>query len=250
MLRRLEGTAPPWYRVLPFIVICALLAVLVVVPVRMSENREELRSRIGEVVSPARAALATAEAAFAEEVAATRGYLATGDTAWLSHVRVAHQRQASAMVPLRRLTRDLGPEVRARQAVLEARREAWLVGPEDMLSGRRTRAALLAGLPRADAQFQEMLTASRELNRELLKVDRRLRAEIRANDARQFRIVALLSLAALAVAVVVGWLSFRLSRLSRALADETRKEAEARAEAEDAVRARDQVLRVVSHDLK
>lgn len=62
--------------------------------------------------------------------------------------------------------------------------------------------------------------------------------------------VALLAAGAVLVAAGVGWLTIRLGRLMRALDEERARQHQARATAEAAVRTRDEVLRVVSHDLK
>jgi signal transduction histidine kinase len=249
-LERLERAAPAWFRVIPLLLISGLLAVLVLVPVEMGRRREALRHQIGVVISPAQAALLESEAAFAYEVAVYRGYLATGGGAWLDTLRDSHARHVRATARYRELAARVGPELRNQAVELERRRQAWLAYPAALLSGSATRPALVAQLPRSDVLLQEALSASEAVNQALLRIDADLRTRIRQNDARERRMVALLGVAAAVVAALVGWLTVRLGHLMRALEEERARQAQARSTAEAAVRTRDEVLRVVSHDLK
>lgn len=249
-LERLERAAPVRVRAIPLLLITGLLAVLVLVPVEMGRRREALRNQIGEVISPAQAALLESEAAFAYEVAVYRGYLAMGGGAWLDTLRQSHARHARATTRYLDLALRGGPELRAPMAALERRRQAWLAYPAALLAGRATRAGLVEQLPRSDVQLQEALAASQAVNQALQRIDAELRTRIRQNDVRERRVVTLLGVAAVLVAGLVGWLTIRLGHLLRALDEERARQVEARATAEAAVRTRDEVLRVVSHDLK
>lgn len=236
ILRWRKRAAPVSARSVSLLLVCGLLVVglvMVVVPAEMGRRREVVREKI-EVVSPAQAALLDSEAAFAYEVAVYRGYLATGDSAWLETLRESHLRHAVAMQRFLRIASPIVPEFRTQLEELVRLKQAWLESPEALLSGRASRDVLVARLPRSEAQFQRVLIASQRVNFALLRIDSGLRQQIRENEARKDRMVGALALGAFLVAIGVGWL----------------REAQARATAEAAVRTRDDVLRVVSHDLK
>ena len=230
---RVGRAIPFWFRVAPVFVLLGLLLVLVVVPVEMGRRRQMLRSQIA-LVSPAQSALLESEAAFAYEVAVYRGYLATGDSAWFVTLRESHQRHAAAMERFVRLAKGMGPEIQVPLAQLEHHKRMWLAPPEALLAGRVSREALVPTLPAAEAHFQRVMVASQVMNFALLRVDARVRHQLRENEARENRMVGVLALGAFLIALTIGW----------------HREAQARATAEAALRTRDDVLRVVSHDLK
>lgn len=230
---RVGRAIPVWFRIAPLLVVCGLLIVLVVVPMEMGRRRQALRSQIA-MISPAQAALLESQTAFAYEVAVYRGYVATGDSAWLITLRKSHRHHVQAMRRFVHLANQIGPELRAPVAELARHQQAWLSTSEELLAGNASRETLMATLPHSETHFQRVLVASQVVNFTLLSLAESIREQIRETDARENRLVGVFALGAFLVAITAGW----------------HREAQARATAEAAVRSRDDVLRVVSHDLK
>ena len=249
-MARLEHASPAWLRVLPVSVICVLLLALLVVPLQMGRGREDLRTQLGDAVSPAQAALLDVQVAHASELAAIRGFLAVGDTAFLVRFHEEREHEAKAWRTLEARAAQIGPTVHEPVEEMRRRARLWRATMMELASGRDTGETLLDEIAEGEARYREVLKAAEAVNAALLQTDQRLRERIRAMERRETRLIVLLSGLALAVAVTVGWLSFRLSRVTGALRERVESERRARAEAEEALRTRDQVLRIVSHDLK
>lgn len=200
---------------LSFIVV--LLAALVLVPPWIGRRTDTLRDRLSGVVLPAHNALQDNQVALAEAMAAVRGYQLSGDTAFLARLREALARERAASDRLVGLVRQLDPETS--ETVDEFREQAalWLVGPRALLAGDVSREQLVDLLPADQEQLETAFSAAHRtraaLSRSQADLDDRIRAAIRLERL----LVVLLSLAALAVALAVGSLTYRLHHLSQQL---------------------------------
>lgn len=220
-----------------------LLATLVVIPLWLRSHTENLRERVTDIALPARNALLEVQNAFASELAAIRGFELTGDTLFLADFREGLERDRVATDRLLEIAPKLGPEAAAAVAQLHGRKQAWLAEPNEALEGRRTREELIRSLSEGERRVDLVLAASDTANLALTRAEGRMRRTVADDERSASILISLLALVALAVTGVVGWLVHRLNLL----ADELREE---RSEAVSAVHYRDQMLRVVSHDLK
>src|SRR5690606_8732964 len=115
----------------------------------------------------------------------------------------------------------------------------------------------IAGLDAAQVRLDEALDAATGVDRALERVEDTTRGLVRDSEVLEDVLVGGMAVAALVVSVFVAWLVRRLTRsedvLRRVAAERERllqSEREAREALEAAVLVRDQVLRIVSHDLR
>ncbi|HEX6573388.1 MAG TPA: ATP-binding protein [Gemmatimonadaceae bacterium] len=236
--RRKTGRADPvpgWMRHLP-LVTGVLLAALLVIPLWLRQHTSHVRERVTDVALPARNALLEVQIAFASELAAIRGFELTGNREFLRDFSAGIEKDRVASRKLIELAEKLGPEAAAAVIELDSRKREWLAEPNEALAGRRSREELIKSLGEGERRVDGVLVAADKANTALITAEAEMR-EIVASDQRlATALVSLLALAALAVISVVGWLVHRLNLVA--------------AQAEEAVLYRDQMVRVVSHDLK
>jgi PAS domain S-box-containing protein len=219
----MDRRSPRWYRHLPLAIVFVLLLTLVLASLALGRRSDRLRARFSDVVMPAHDALLRLQLAFAAELAAIRGYQLTGDGMYLTRLRLAREsenladRQLSTLAPL------LGPKVERAVATLEARRNTWAEEPEKLLSGQITREQLSGSLARGQQRFEAALVAADEVNAAVDGAEDALVHGMGTAAWVERMMVILVSLAALPVVLVVGWLARRLERATRHLSEsETR----------------------------
>ena len=205
------GRGPRWYRHLPLAFIVFLLVTLIVASVLLGRRSDALRSRFTEVVSPANAALLRIQVSLAAELAAIRGYQLTGDSVYLTRLSLARTRETAAAQRLAALKGKLGPEVDRAVEMLAERRTTWSEGPEELLAGRITRADLIRSLDTEQQRFEAALIAADEAGAAVNRSEDALVKGIGTAAWIERIMVILLSLAALPVVLIVGWLSRHLA---------------------------------------
>ena len=205
------GRGPRWYRHLPLPFVVFLLVTLVVASVFLGRRSDALRSRFSEVVSPANAALLRIQVSLAAELAAIRGYQLTGESVYLTRLRLARTSETAAAERLAALKGKLGPEVDRAVETLAERRTTWSEGPEELLAGRITRAELTSSLDTGQQRFEAALIAADEAGAAVNRSEDALVSGIGTAAWIERIMVILLSLAALPVVLIVGWLSRHLA---------------------------------------
>jgi signal transduction histidine kinase len=224
-----------WMRHMPAVT-GALLAALVIVPLWLRERTQRLRETVTDVALPARTALLEVQNAFASELAAIRGFELTGAEVFLDDFRAGLKKDQQATERLRLLAAQLSPEAASAVAEFEARKDAWLTEPREAEAGRRSREQLIQSLMEGERRVDGVLLAADKANAAVERAEAALRRRVMSDERAATVVVLFLALSALAVATLVASLVRRLNI--------------AAAEAGEAVRYRDQMLRVVSHDLK
>jgi PAS domain S-box-containing protein len=199
------------YRHLPLAIVFVVLVTLVVASLLLGKRSDSLRARFTEVVSPAGTALLRVQVSLAGELAAIRGYQITGERLYLTRLRLARASEAKAADRLAALAPRLGPEVERAVEVLEERRNTWSEGPEELLAGRVTRAQLTSSLTTGQQRFEAALIAADDVSAAINRAEDSLVHGIGAAAWFERILVILLSLGALPVVLVVGWLSRHLS---------------------------------------
>jgi PAS domain S-box-containing protein len=218
-----DGRSPRWYRHLPLVIVIVLLLTLVLASLALGRRSDQLRGRFADVVMPTHDALLRIQLSFAAELAAIRGYQLTGDEMYLTRLRLVRQSEAEADRELRALAPQLGPKVTRAVAMLEARRNTWAEEPEKLLAGQITREQLSGSLARGQQRFEAALVAADNVNAAVDGAADALVHGIGTAAWVERVMVILVSLAALPVVLVVGWLARRLEGATRHLSEsETR----------------------------
>jgi PAS domain S-box-containing protein len=218
-----EGRSPRWYRQLPLAIVALLLLTLVLASLALGHRSDQLRARFADVVMPAHDALLRIQLSLAGELAAIRGYQLTGERLYLARLRAAREGEVDADRRLARLAPLLGPEVERAVATLEARRNTWSEEPERLLRGEITREELSGSLAQGQQRFEAALVAADRVNAAVNRAEDALVHGMGTAAWVERMMVILVSLAALPVVLVVGWLARRLEGATRHLSEsETR----------------------------
>jgi signal transduction histidine kinase len=240
------------------------LLVLAITPLRVLNRIEALRSVSAKTYDIAVELGLRLRGSLQDEIIYHQEWRLNASQTALSRYRVARAQEDSILTALA----DVAPRIGgATPAVLDSLSQVtgrWHKAPDALIAGRMSAAAFEKGIPLLTARRDTMISAIDHL---LAEVDRhesanRARGAAAARQQRDIsKYLGFVGVAALLMVIFVGMRERRLTRqLSRALkelrarmaAEALAREEEARARqaAETAVRMRDQVLRIVSHDLK
>jgi len=228
---------PPW-RVasgwLPFALVSAAMLYAGLVPTLLRRRPDRLRSEIQQVIEPARRLARTRQASHAIDVSAYRAYVISRDTRLLDRSRVARARTEGSGGELLALARQVDLETAQAAIAFDQKiRESHAVTARRAdvdLQGYR------ASLPSLQDRFQATQDAAEHLDALLArKMDERVR------EAQ--RLILYQDLGNVALSLLGGAAVLAVTRL-------VCREQRARAGAEAAVRSRDQVVSIVSHDLR
>jgi signal transduction histidine kinase len=232
------------------IAISSLLALVAVLFVLQGES-EHVRGEVARLAEPARAELNRFQTGLALEMSAQRGFLISGDAAFVQDERDGRDEEAAVDAVLDTLVRPLGRKPSASLDTLRRLTARWRESPWDPAS--------LRGLPPAEVDrrlvarqdlFEEVLAAGTRLDHAIVEAEKRRWERIARLDS--VRIAVAVGLVALALASVAGLV--RLAARLRALGEQSRAlaaEAERRRRAlEEVAEEKARFLRGITHDLK
>jgi signal transduction histidine kinase len=207
-----------------------------VLPAWFRLREHEVTREIREVLDPARVLTSTVRSALERSIATHAGYLLSGNPILLARGREWEAQREQASGRLAALGPAMGPQ--ARMALAELRERLGRVA--------RIRAAHEAAHPTREDEFRDLPGIDAEVEGLLGASDRFEEALAREKDERLRNLAALaqadwIANVALSVLGIAAILS--VTRL-------TRREQRSRAAAEAAVRMRDDVVSIVSHDLR
>ncbi|HET7273599.1 MAG TPA: HAMP domain-containing sensor histidine kinase [Longimicrobiaceae bacterium] len=245
-----ERIASARVRYLLLSAIIVLLVALVVLPLMIGRRTNELRNHLLEVVFPAHDALLEAQVTLSAELAAARGYQISGDTLFLNRLREAMAMEQEPIAVLDSLAPQLEPAIVRGINQFRERKEAWIAGPRALLADEVSREQLAEVLLTGQRRFEAALVAGYRANATFTRAETSLSNRIEAAERTERRLVFVISVAALAVALIVGWLTYRLNRIDAERERLLASEMQAHNDTEAALQMRDRVLRIVSHDLK
>jgi signal transduction histidine kinase len=203
-----------WRPALPLTFVLVSLGALLLVPLAVQQRREVLRAERDEVIEPARALVADVESAIARSVAARRGFLLTGDRAFMAGYRDALASERSARADLEPLTRRLGAEMARAFDSLAAVAEAWH-GAEDDLTGGRAGPGVAGGVPEQQELYEATVAATDRLREAVVAVALAQRARIAGVERLGALASGGLLLVALGSAALLGWVAHRIQTLAR-----------------------------------
>jgi signal transduction histidine kinase len=237
----MNGRTPRWKMFAPVAFVVTTLVALLVVPALFQRHVDELRNEIDTLVEPARALTREIQLALAFEVSALRGFLLTREDSFLERHRHAVDLEDRASTRLQSLAKrlDLGEQM----LKLHSAKLGWRTPTAELLNRRIAARDYLHEMPRHHTLYERALTELVRLEEGISAWEARQQKRMQAAE-RLARIVnVFLVLVALAAALAVAWLTGRLRQLAHE-AGLRRNEAIA------AARARDEVLGIVSHDLR
>ena len=209
------------------VVLFALIA-LATLPIVLSRRTETFRTGIERLAEPARADLNEVNYQLSIQMASLARAAATGNQAYLDTYRDAALRRDAAMRKLARDVRALAPELVERYSDLEAKIAAWERGVE---------------AARFDANYPAVIESLRQLDEGIGATQASARDEVRRLMRMQVMISTILVVLAIVAALVVLWMVVKLSKLASGLATESDQRM-------TALRTRDEILGIVSHDLR
>ncbi|HEY6894463.1 MAG TPA: histidine kinase dimerization/phospho-acceptor domain-containing protein, partial [Rhodanobacteraceae bacterium] len=220
-------------------VIVAVLAALVVLPLLLSVRIDRERMEIQTVAQPARDDLNTVNDQLGHEIANLSRYALTHDAIFITEYRRALAEQQHAMEALRGHVYVLGGGAVQRFKDLAAKSDTWHAAVESWLSSPGAGANQMA----YEGDYPAVVEAVSLLDDSISAYQTEQRNAMANAIHLHTRVAAVLVLLALGAAVAVVWLVLRLRNLTETLA----KESDERLAA---LRSRDEILGIVSHDLR
>ena len=226
------GNASSW---LPVALVAVAMLDAVLVPTLLRRGPDRLRSQIEEVIEPARRLSRTRQASLAVEVSAYRAYVISQDTRLLDRVWEARTRSDQLGAQLAALAGRIDPETAQAAALVDQRVREWHASAP----GPRAHIDLEGYRPNLSAlqdRFEATQKAAEDLDALLAR-----KTDDLARQAE--RLIAYQDLANVALSLIAVAAVLAVTRLAR-------REHRARIAAEAAVRSRDHVVSIVSHDLR
>jgi signal transduction histidine kinase len=257
----------------PAALVLVSLMGLAIVPLMMQRRVERLSVEMSDIADPARAAVTRLQHALSMGMAATRGFLLTGDRSYASARRKAYDNRAQAYAELASTTQQLGLRSELHRELL--RMNETLVATdalvEKLFSGEISRERYVEELPRQQRDFEVVVGAAGRIDELLAEEIATRRTAIRTVDTYRILVTTLLVLMALAATLAVARLARRYrevaiqleraadereqllhaERRARVESDRAREEAELRkAELERVTSSRAALIRGFSHDVR
>lgn len=226
------------------------LVALLLVPFTIFQRTEALRKDVRHTAGPAQLLIDDFEIALARQVSAVRGWLLTDDEAFRSFFYTAKTEADEALAALAPLVEQLGPASQfALRELVKAEME-WLAPNLEVLSGQMAQADLERQIPTQQQRYLSTIEAAKQLNQAVTTVADERREAIRNATVLSMVITAVLSVFALLSMAIILWNVYRWRTLAAHLQKLVDELGEQAARARAAVRTRDEVLAIVSHDLR
>jgi signal transduction histidine kinase len=225
------------------LIVFGCLAALVVVPLITSTRAEEIRTLNEKQVDPARSLVRELNSELSLQVVGVAQYEVTGDRAHLRDYDAAVARQANLMRALGASTQQLGSASARRFGDLQRESDRWHMAVARYLQLRNTRESHSVSAIAYEAKYPAVIEAASDLDAEIAAVYMARREEIRRlNRVQTITSIGIVFFGFLA-AVTMLWAVSRLRTVAAALAQESDERL-------NALRSRDEILGVVSHDLR
>jgi signal transduction histidine kinase len=242
---------------LPVAFVLVSLVALLLAPLPTRTRTDRLWYETVQLIEPARRLIDDIQFALALEVSAIRGYVLTRDQSFLERHQLAVEYERRAASAFRELAEQLGPQVSQRAQELDTAQLQWRMPVARLLDQRMTPEEYVQRVPLQQALYEDILATAASLESIIVQLEEQNLTKIRGTEHLDLLLRVGLGFLALAAALVVAGLNSRLRfsaiELDRYAREEARlleSEHEARKVAEEAVRTRDDVLGVVSHDLR
>lgn len=223
------------------IVVVASLIALVLLPIVVRQQTERYRIENERHAEPARAALNEVNYRLSQQIAALTRAAATRDERHLEHYSRLVPPQEAAVKTLGAHVGAISPEFDAAFRELQQRLATWHSAIQRRVD--------LARLP-FDANYPAVIEAVHRLDEAITAYQGTRRDRVRALAGMQVAVTSGLVLLALVAAALFLWMVQRLRAFARMVAEESAARQAALERQQELVRIRDEILGVVSHDLR
>jgi len=239
------------------VVVVVSLVALAFLPLIISRQAERLRRAEETEANPARDHLNRINFELTAQLRGLAREAVTGDTRYLADFGAAAAAQRIAMQALGADAERLGPAYVALFSQMQRESDRWHARTDRYIELLKTNPAQAGQMAVSDGNFNTLLQALYRLDQAITGFQNVHRDEHRRLARLQINLSIALSVVALLAAVIVLWTLERLRTLAASLSRESerrlealRREEEQRQVAESLVRSRDEILGVVSHDLR
>lgn len=260
--RRLKRTTMMTWFALGFIVLT--MVALVVMPLWVDRQQQALRREVDTQLQPAQRSVGDLQRALTLEVSARSAYLLTGDAVFLRGARRAENESRSALTALVASGSHLPDPLPGMIVDVQRVRTEWATPWRAFVAGRISREEYLAALPEQGRRFVRLIENIDAIDHELSRWNEQYDEQVEDAERIGSALTIVLALLALVAVMVTARLGGQVQSLARdrlRLFDaeqQARREAESAAkesslrseQAENALAQREQVLRVVAHDLR
>jgi signal transduction histidine kinase len=223
------------------IVVVAALIALVLLPIVVRRQTERYRVENERHADPARAALNEINYRLSQQIAALTRAAATRDERYIERYRLLVPYQEAAMKSLGRHTGAISPRFDAGLLELQRRLATWHASVERSVDLQR-----LA----FDANYPAVIETIHHLDEAITAYQGRRRERVRALARMQVWVTFGLVLLASVAASLFLWMVHRLRMFAGMLTEESAARQAALERQQELVRIRDEILGVVSHDLR
>jgi signal transduction histidine kinase len=228
---------------LPLLLVALLAVGVMVVTLVILQRTTRLRAGIATGIEEIRTLSDTVEVAVARQAVALQAFAVDPDPAHRSEYQAARALEDEVMVRLDAAAQRGGPSTMTALSGAQLVLRSWHRTQDDFANGLIDAAAYRERLGAQVGRFQDVLGIMTELDMAATALASQRRSEIARLQQLGALLTALLALATVAAAGAAYRLRGGIRESARLL--------EIRAhEAEDAVRTRDEVLAIVSHDLR
>ena len=222
------------------LVVLALVA-LVALPLVTNARLEHYREATERHAEPAREALNELGYRLSQQIALLTRAVATGDMQFVERSRTLLAPQSEAMRSLEAHRGRLGRPYDVALTELARRMAEWHSSIERSVD---------ANLLMFDANYPAVIEANHRLDEAITAFQSETRADVRRLARAEVVISIALVLLAIVAALLVLWIVARLRTLAVTLAEESEARLAALERERGLVRVRDEILGVVSHDLR
>lgn len=244
--------APPtqWPIYVGTAVTIASLIALFTIPIHSEWKTSSLRREVEARVEPAREAVDEFELALARESSSIRGYLLTGDDSIRERYFYRQRETDLVLERLDTLAAPMGGGFARHLAAMKEELNAWRIPYGGVVGGNMSRSGASAILREHQDHYEAAVQTAKALTSTADSMENVYRAAIRQAERTGNMLTAALALLTLVSVGVVLWFAWRIRRLAESLRRTAKDEEALRLIAEAAVRSRDEVLAIVSHDLR
>jgi signal transduction histidine kinase len=252
-----HGTGDMLRPLLPVTLVVLSLLTLTTLAIVVDRHVAGLGDDISSISNPARTAVREIQVSLALETAGTRGYLLTGDSAFVLGHQRARTRRKQATAQLQAVATRAGPEIRRLAAQLDAQLRPADAALDSLFAGQLSRAEFGERLPAQQQRLEAVTATVRGLGAIVSQGTSRRFDHVRAVQQQALVMTLLLVILTVAAAVQVTrlGLSYRTlamrAQVAREESDAARREAERRRiESEQIHESRARLMRGFTHDVK
>jgi len=242
---------------IPAAVVLVTLIALIVLPLVITNRINRLRHDIDRRAEPARSHLNEVNYQLGAQIMMLTRAVLTREQGYVEEYREARAARDRALAPVARDVSLLDEDASTQYRALSEEIGRWDRSIERYLDDGQGDLEAADALIAREVNYTGVLQKVKALDEAISRFQSQRRQQMRQLARRQVTISVILVLLALIAAISVIWLAARLRYLAEQIARESaermtalERERDARSEAESLLKARDEILGIVSHDLR